>query len=628
MPKYNYRDPVTGQFTKMPLPQLQENGIPTVLPSDKSEESENKTEVEVTFTKDQKEASEKKAADKTVNSFIEGLKNFTKTVKESKSGRMIGNVLSGVSSGAKQVGEVINNRRKDAGLTRDSLASDMFESPLAAAMFTGSVDLGEKALAGAFKGLGFLKNKAVEKLTGSGKEKEEELEKSEELEPSSEQKMDEDSKDGLEKDSENPLNNINENIILIKDSLLEYFEDLKGNASKEEEKAREDRDFWKSLFDDLDKDGEGSDKPEEDEMDLPWGILGAAMLGGLAAWLTSEGDFNNVFSGWTASLRNVTKNLARSLDDILPRIGKFADNVFSKLGFKPKPGALVDDVAKGVAGSADDVAKGVAGSLDDTGKAAAGLADDAVKMSDDALKVADDLVPKNISSVGDDLVKSGDDLLKNASKLGKFARVLSKAAVPLAIGVDAVMAASDINEASTLAESGEITEEQLADYAVERTAGATGSIGGGLAGAAVGATVGSVIPVVGTLLGGVVGGIAGAWLGEEGMTKLAESFTGGSGVQEIMDGAEEAGKEEGWFDSWFGGNESENISAQPQNDLRAAAASQIQDSAMTSSVTTSQPIVNVSNADYSRKTGGNTIVPGSLHTRTDRSMSQSANMDW
>ena len=480
------------------------------------------------------------AAEKTVTEFTSALQKFTK------------NVSSGVEKAKEKasdfagsdIGKKLNERRREANLDSESMVNAAFdESPIMKAMAGGTVDV--------------VKNKLF------GKEDEEDNKAQKETA---------------------------ENTKKIADS-------LEDSKLKEEEERREQKSFWEKL---LGKGGDDDSQIErvEDESGMGWAVLGGALLFGLAAWLTSEGDFNNVFSGWTAALKRTNTKLATMADDVGKKLASLTDDVAKNL----------DNFGKGVATKFNGWKSKLFGpeSIDEIAGATdeiAGASDDVLRSTDDAARAADDIIPtKAVADVGDDVVKVADDAASNIGKFSKVAKVVNRAALPLAIAVDTVFAAKDVHAAGALEEAGKITEDQMTDYVIERTSGAAGSIGGGLAGAAVGATVGSVIPVVGTLLGGIAGGVAGAWLGEEGMTALAEAFTGGSGVDEVLEKAEEEGTASGWGDMFGFGDD-----ADTQPDVRSMAASTMQDAALGGAAGGSGGVV-VNNISQTTNEGGKSTL--------------------
>ena len=467
-----------------------------------SKAKEDQTEA----TEDQTEATEElskatESAEKQIGNFTDSIKNFTSSVR--KSG-LVGKTISKKSHSiaeklkeSKDSGVIskIEGRRQQAGLTSESMAQALFpDAPLLQSLAGGAADIGKSIGSKALSMGGSL-------LFGSGEDKEE----------------DEAKLDG----GDEAVEQTNDGIEAVNDTLIENNEDQEVNSEKEEEDKREDRDFWTNFFEGLF--GKPDNKIEAEKGELSWAVIGAALLAGLAAWLTTEADFNNVFSGWSAGLNNLSKRLANS-----------AANASKALS------EAMEAIGKKISTFADDAAKSMSKATKRIGK----IVTDLIKRITDFLP--DSMKPKISPKPGaaaDDLaeasVKSADDIAEATVKGSKFfkgaSKIASRAALPLAIGVDTVMAGKDIYDANELENQGLITEDQLEDYAIERSAGAAGSIGGGLTGAAAGAALGTMmLPVIGTLLGGIVGGIGGAMLGEDGMTRLAESVTGGSGVDEVL----------------------------------------------------------------------------------------------
>jgi len=469
-----------------------------------------------------------------------------------------GGTLSAVKGTASSVG----SRISQAGLDPESLVATGFDNNPLMNMIAGmSMDAG-KALGGA--ALGGVKS-LWGKRRGGGDGGADELEESQLVEENTgsmleaveennqqlESVVEKDTGSMLEavggegadeleenqEESTEQLEGVNEKLEKVEENTGSMLEAVESNQLEDIEEQREQKRLWERMINKMKGDGDGGeDSGIEKDGSFGFGrgikLLGVAILGGLAAWLTMEGDFNNVFSGWTQALKQMNKRYASMVDDVGQKIATVADDVAKNLdSFIKNTGSKFKNIKSKLFGGADDAAAKAA-------KGAAGAVDDVAQ-------VADDLVPEKGLGAADEVVESADDMAKSMSKFGKVAKWFSRAATPIAVAVDAGMAAKDIYDANELENQGVLSEEQLEDYAVERSAGAAGSVGGGLGGAAAGAALGTMLlPGVGTLLGGIVGGIGGAWLGEEGMTALAEQFTGGSGVQEVLDKMDVAAENE------------------------------------------------------------------------------------
>ena len=147
-----------------------------------------------------------------------------------------------------------------------------------------------------------------------------------------------------------------------------------------------------------------------------------------------------------------------------------------------------------------------------------------------------DLGPSRTSQVADDLIKKtpggrfkvdgtkgpgfkdqskalsqADELLKS-SAVKNSAKILKKAALPVAMVLDAVDVGSTVMDENK-------TKGDVARQVTEKAAGYGTAALGAKGGAALGAAIGSVIPVLGTAvgagIGGLIGGVGGYFLGEE-----------------------------------------------------------------------------------------------------------------
>ena len=308
------KDPVTGKYTKMPLPQLQEGGNPTALPSDKSEESENKSEVEITFTKDPKEAGEKKAADKTVNEFVEGLKKFTKSLKESKFGKAAMAAGSAIASGAKSAAGVIQQRANEAGFSKEQIAQDIgMDSPLLQAAAGLTLDAGGALLKGGGKMLGWGKKKlfgskesgeeegSLEKVTGEGEE-----------EGSLEKVTGEGEGEGVSESGSGLLEKLSEIQVSVS-NIEKYMEDSQQDADRARmegiEASRESLDPSDDTVSQVEKKKSGG---------------GGGMLAGL---LGGGGILGGLFSGSGGGMMKIVKTLFGSIGKIFSGLMNLATKI-------------------------------------------------------------------------------------------------------------------------------------------------------------------------------------------------------------------------------------------------------------------------------------------------------------
>ena len=153
-----------------------------------------------------------------------------------------------------------------------------------------------------------------------------------------------------------------------------------------------------------------------------------------------------------------------------------------------------------------------------------------------AKKFGMDVGPSRTSQIADDLVKKtpggrfkvdgtkgpgfkdqskalsqADELLKS-SAVKNSAKILKKAALPVAMVLDAVDVGSTVMDENK-------TKGDVARQVTEKAAGYGTAALGAKGGAALGAAIGSVIPVLGTAvgagIGGLIGGVGGYFLGEE-----------------------------------------------------------------------------------------------------------------
>ena len=108
------------------------------------------------------------------------------------------------------------------------------------------------------------------------------------------------------------------------------------------------------------------------------------------------------------------------------------------------------------------------------------------------------------------LTSAADDILKS-SALKSTSKILKKAALPVALALDAVDVGSTVMDENK-------TKGDVARQVGEKAAGYGTAALGAKGGAALGAAIGSVIPVLGTAvgagIGGLIGGVGGYFLGE------------------------------------------------------------------------------------------------------------------
>lgn len=188
------------------------------------------------------------------------------------------------------------------------------------------------------------------------------------------------------------------------------------------------------------------------------------------------------------------------------------------------------------------------------GEPSVAMLEAATKTTTDASGLArlalDDLAQRN-SRVVDDVVRSTDDVARATAEGGSLLRTVSKAAVPVAVAIDAGFRVQQGIETERQFATGEITAEQREVAHAKNAAG----IAGGWAGAWVGAELGvmgggaagSVIaPGPGTVVGGAVGGAAGGiagYFGGEAAAGAAAEWTirqvhaAGTTIADSVDGA-------------------------------------------------------------------------------------------
>jgi len=160
-------------------------------------------------------------------------------------------------------------------------------------------------------------------------------------------------------------------------------------------------------------------------------------------------------------------------------------------------------------------------------------------------------------------LSQADDILKS-SAVKNSTKILKKAALPVALALDAM----DI--ASTAADENK-TKMDVGREVAEKAAGYGGAALGAKGGAALGAAVGSVIPVLGTAvgagIGGLIGGIGGYFLGEGAASNTLDATMGiatgdekDKGMSKVLEEYSDLDKEERkqLSDALLGGQDSIN----------------------------------------------------------------------
>ena len=662
------KDPVTGKFTKMPLPQLQEDGNPTVLPSEKSEESENKSEVEITFTKDPKEASEKKAADKTVNEFVEGLKKFTKSLKESKFGKAAMAAGSAVISGAKSAAGVIRERAHQAGFSKEDLVQDIgMDSPLLKAAAGLTLDAGGALAKGAGKmvlGGGKMLMGGAKKLFGFGKKEEKGDKKGilEKIKGDDESGESVSSESSSDKKSFKKLKNIDKSVTAIK-KIMERNEKKAGRARLQNMEKERESGIMKRIMP-----GKGDGEKKGSGGGMLAGLLGAgSIIGGLFSGAgggmikivtTLFGAIGNVFSGLMGLATKIPMLVSKAMP-FLKQGAKFFKQIFKKLfwpvtailaamefidGFIAgyKEGGILEGIKQGfesVINSFIDVPLNMLKNL---------VAWAAGKLGFENIEESLNSFDFDFSSiVGDGLQFLFDFIADIPNKLKQMFVDLVKgfggerAAKLIGIDVDAMQEEIDTDrkERTILREERDKrTAERRAakakkDSGVEPAASETSS---GTESGLEKQTAAATAPEPYQEYMARWSRPDGDYYDEEtGLTFLNEdSYEAARDAYELEKRAYEITSKGGTRGKFSGGElvsvDGKDVQpASSQRDSRGVAASQIQDAAMAASGGGgSAPIVSVTTTDNSQKKGGTTIVPGTLNTETDPFMSQISNADF
>ncbi len=149
------------------------------------------------------------------------------------------------------------------------------------------------------------------------------------------------------------------------------------------------------------------------------------------------------------------------------------------------------------------VLEGVATTTDDASRLARGVLDDLVRAG---------------ATAADDALRATDDIARASAEGGSVLKTVSKAALPVAVAVDAGFRVHDSMETERQFAAGEISVQQREVDHAKNAAGMAGGWTGAWAGAEIGATGGglagsAIAPGPGTAVGGVIGGVAGGVTG-------------------------------------------------------------------------------------------------------------------
>ena len=628
MPRYDYRDPVTGQFTKMPLPQVNPQAGVTSSASGAASPA----------------ASE---ANKTMKDFTSGLKTFTKSLKESKFGKAAMAAGSGMVSGAKSAAGVIQKRANQAGFSKEDLAKDIgMDSPLLQAAAGLTLDAGGALV----KGAGKLAMTGAKKLFGSkesGKEKGS-------LEKTTGEGGGETGSGLLEKLSE---------IQVSVSNIEKYMEDSQQDAVRARmegiEASRESLDPSDGTVSPVEKKKSGGGGMFAGLMGIGGaigGLFGRGGSGMMKIVSTLFGAIGNVFSGLMGLAMKIPMLVSQAMP-FLKQGAKFFKQIFKKLfwpvtailaamefidGFIAgyKEGGILEGIKQGfesVINSFIDVPLNMLKNL--VAWAAGKLGFENIEKSLNSFDV-------DFSSIVSDGLQFLFDFIGDIPNKLKEMFIGMVKTIPggerfanfVGIDVNKMQAEIDTDRAGKA-----VVREEQTRRTAERRAAQT-------------AQNSSVEQTASQASSGAGSGLerqsGSSESYEEFMTKRSSpdgnyldkntglrflSFNTYRLANRAWENKQKVSmiKAQGGNEGVFKGDklvEVDGRSIDPvplQRDSRGIAASQIQDAAMAaSSGGGAAPIVSVTTTDNSQKKGGTTIVPGTLNTETDPFMSQISNADF
>lgn len=630
MPRYDYRDPVTGQFTKMPLPQVNPQAGVTPTASGAASGAASPA------------ASE---ANKTMKDFTSGLKTFTKSLKNSKFGKAAMVAGSAIASGAKSAAGAIQQRANQAGFSKEDLAQDIgMDSPLLQAAAGLTLDAGG-ALA---KGAGKLVAGGFKKLVGSKESGEEE---------GGLEKATGEAEGGGETDS-GLLEKLSEIQVSVS-NIEKYMEDSQQDADRARmegiEASRESLDPSDGTVSPVEKKKSGGGGG------MLAGLLGAGgIIGGLFSGAgggmmkivtTLFSSIGSVFSGLMGLATKIPMLVSKAMP-FLKQGAKFFKQIFKKLfwpvtailaalefidGFIAgyKEGGILEGIKQGFESVINsfidvplnmlkDMVAWVAGKLgfENIEESLNSFDVDFSSIVGDGLQFLFDF----IADIPNKLKQMFVNFVKNFPGAERFANFVG-------IDVNAMQEEIDTDrkEKTILREERDKrTAERRAakakkDSGVEPTASETSSgTESGLEKQTAKQTAAATDPEL-----ELYRELMAQWSHPNG--DYYDEETGLTfGSEESYEAAKLAIPEVLHPNETRSRSRGKDVQpASSRRDSRGIAASQIQDAAMAASGGGgSPPIVNVTTTDNSQKKGGTTIVPGTLNTETDPFMSQIANADF